>query len=568
MMRMIKVCWAVVLLCLAPISAAAIEPDAPQGLMQRDDVLPTLVQRHINNLPQDLKRIDPTDRRAARAYYRSGQRKLLWVSQDGPTEHARNLMAELARAGEWGLRASDFRLPPVDQFESAWPLDKQVAFEARTTLAVLRYARHARGGRIDLSQMTKEIDRAAPLLSPWTVLAGIAESDDPGAFLRGLHPRHPQFHVLRQAYLEALSGEALSPEVGRATDVRRKDRRKTRRSRKSRRKSASARRRLSDRLLYNMEMWRWMPEQLGDTYIWANIPEFKFRVMGQGRIVHEERMIVGKRSNKTPMFSDAMETIVINPYWVVPNSIKVKELLPSLLQGGSVLRRKNLRIALGERNIRPHAIDWSKKDIRNYRVYQPPGGGNALGRVKFLFPNRHAVYMHDTPTKHLFKRSARAFSHGCLRVRNPLRFAEVLLQRDRGWDLQHIKGLVKSGPEDNRVSLNSKVPVHVTYFTAVVTAAGDIEWRKDIYGHERLVKAGLAGKQIAVEDTSSQQNLDQLRRKIIAGRPAADGDGQLFPSLFGQPEPAAEEQKPKRKRVRRRKPLREWRRNHLYGSRA
>ena len=149
-------------------------------------------------------------------------------------------------------------------------------------------------------------------------------------------------------------------------------------------------------------------------------------------------MIVGKATNKTPVFSDAMETVVFKPYWNIPNSIKVKELLPSLLGSGSALRRQNLRIAYGDRQIQPGEVDWSRRDIRNYHVYQPPGRGNALGRVKFLFPNKHAVYMHDTPTKHLFRSRRRAYSHGCMRVRNPLKLAEVLLSQDRGWGRNRI----------------------------------------------------------------------------------------------------------------------------------
>ena len=261
-----------------------------------------------------------------------------------------------------------------------------------------------------------------------------------------------------------------------------------------------------------------MPEQLGRTHVWANIPEYKFRVIGQGRVVHQERMIVGKAANKTPVFSDAMETVVFKPYWNVPNSIKVKELLPSLLRGGSALRKQNLRVAYGGREVQPGRVDWSRKDIRNYHVYQPPGRGNALGRVKFLFPNKHAVYMHDTPTKHLFRNSRRAYSHGCMRVRNPLKLAEVLLSQDRGWARSRIETLASSGPEDNKVKLRDKVPVHVTYFTAHVSASGEIKLFDDIYGHEKLIQAGLDGRDIAIPTTSSKEDLDAAREEIIAGR--------------------------------------------------
>ena len=132
--------------------------------------------------------------------------------------------------------------------------------------------------------------------------------------------------------------------------------------------------------------------------------------MNGDRVVHSERMIVGKTKHKTPIFSDEMETVVFRPFWNVPNSIKVKELLPKLLRGGT-LRRQNLKLALGKREINPASVNWATTDIRRYHVFQPPGRRNALGQVKFLFPNKHAVYFHDTPTKRLFKRQARAFSH-------------------------------------------------------------------------------------------------------------------------------------------------------------
>ena len=162
-----------------------------------------------------------------------------------------------------------------------------------------------------------------------------------------------------------------------------------------------------------------------------------------------------------------METVVFRPFWNVPNSIKVKELLPKLLRGGT-LRRQNLKLSLGKREINPASVNWATTDIRRYHVFQPPGRRNALGQVKFLFPNKHAVYFHDTPMKHLFKRQARAFSHGCMRVRHPLKLAEVLLNMDKGWGGKKIKQIVKHGKDDSSVRLSSKLPVHDAYFTAHV----------------------------------------------------------------------------------------------------
>lgn len=542
--------WATAFLCLLTSDttrAMAIEPDAPEALVTRDGWLSIMIGAQLQRQsPSGV--MEKAERDGLAFFYSNRKGRLLWVGAHGPTARARQVLAEMSRADDWGLRAADFNLASLKaRVRKAATLQTPalIAVEIAMSRAVLKYARHARGGRIDLSHVTTVIDRKPPLLSPLTVLTGIEASDDSAAFLRGLHPRHRQFHLLRAAYLDALSRE-----------------------RGGERRTSS----LSRRLLSNMEMWRWMPEVLGATHIWANIPEYKVQVVAKGRTVHQERMIVGKTKNMTPMFSDAMETVVFKPYWNVPNSIKVKELLPSLLRGGSALRRQNLRIAYGGREVRPGSVDWSRRDIRNYHVFQPPGRGNALGKVKFLFPNKHAVYMHDTPTKHLFKKRQRAFSHGCMRVRNPLKFAEVLLKRDRGWDRGKIDRLAASGPENNRVSLLNSVPVHVAYFTAKVSASGKVTLFDDIYGHERRIQAGLADGKIIIETAPNEQNLGDVRRQIIAGR-GVPRDGGLRDNQFSRenrsalgatnPEPRSVPVRQTPRRVRR---ATNWRRSAFQGS--
>lgn len=494
-----RLVWVIVLLfVLTPQSSRvfAVEPDVPEALITRDGWLSLKMRERLRQLPSDTG-LEKSERDGVALFYATRMGRLLWVEGNRPTARARQVLSELSRADDWGLRAADFDLASLTASArkvATSKLHALIAFEIAMSRAVLKYARHARGGRIDLSHVTTVIDRKPPLLSPLTVLTGLEASNNPAGFLRGLHPQHRQFHLLRAAYLDALSRE--------------------------RRRATSRAQRLSGRLLSNMEMWRWMPQELGSTHIWANIPEYQVRVFAKGRTIHQERMIVGKVANMTPMFSDAMETVVFKPYWNVPNSIKVKELLPSLLRGGSALRRQNLRVAYGGREVRPSSIDWSRRDIRNYHVFQPPGRGNALGRVKFLFPNKHAVYMHDTPTKHLFRKRRRAFSHGCMRVRNPLKFAEVLLKRDRGWDRKKIKTLAASGPDNNQVSLRNSVPVHVAYFTAEVSASGKITLHDDIYGHESRILAGLDGKELTLDLPPSEQDLGDVRRQLIAGRRA------------------------------------------------
>jgi murein L,D-transpeptidase YcbB/YkuD len=171
------------------------------------------------------------------------------------------------------------------------------------------------------------------------------------------------------------------------------------------------------------------------------------------------------------------------------------EVLPSLQKGGAILARQNLRLQLDGKDVDASRFDWTKTDIRRFHIYQPPGSGNVLGVVKFRFPNKHAVYMHDTPTKNLFKSSVRAFSHGCMRVQDPVRLAELILAEDLGMSAERVRALTrKDAPENNQINLTRHVPVHMTYFTAWVDEDGKVSTFKDIYGHEERIRLALAGK--------------------------------------------------------------------------
>jgi murein L,D-transpeptidase YcbB/YkuD len=248
------------------------------------------------------------------------------------------------------------------------------------------------------------------------------------------------------------------------------------------------------KLLANMEEWRWMPEDLGDLYVNVNIPEFTLRIIKNGALIHTERVVTGQPDKQTPVFSELMKMVVFKPRWNVPESIKVLELWPSLARGGTSFHRQGLRLSHNGRDIDPESVDWSSSDIRNYDVYQPPGGGNVLGELKFAFPNKHGVYMHDTSSKGLFEEASRPFSHGCMRVRNPRRMAEILLGEDKGWDAAKIADLLATGPENNEVQIDRKIGVHITYFTAWVDDKGELQTARDVYGHEKRISLALEGR--------------------------------------------------------------------------
>jgi murein L,D-transpeptidase YcbB/YkuD len=512
--------------CLSPPAAQAIEPDAPELLISEQEGLAFSIRQAIDRLPAVRGDAERSERVALQRFYAGGDAGLQWVGSAGLNSRARALVKEIRAAGSWGLRPEDFVLPDANGTPGGqdWPLGRKVDTELVLARALLKYARHARGGRLDPTRMSLAFDRKPVLLAPLKVLQHAAAHGDVAAYLRSLHPQHRQFQKLRAAYARLLSGAADEADIigpyGDMVKVR---------------DAGQLRSRVLAKLLANMEMWRWMPEQLGERHVWANVPSYEFAVMNGEHVMHAERMVVGKPANMTPIFSDHMETVVFQPYWAVPNSIKIKELLPRLLRGSGL---KGLKISrsLGGQEINPGAVNWHRQDIRNYVVYQPPGRSNALGRVKFMFPNRHAIYMHDTPHKHLFKHSRRAYSHGCLRVRDPLKLAEVLLSSDRGWGSRKIAHLTHSGPENNEIKLQSRLPVHVAYFTAQVSSDGRVQYFDDVYGHERTVHLGLAGKTFDLAPPQREE-LTRVRAQLVSSvRPRRrDALSPRFRSTLGAP---------------------------------
>jgi L,D-transpeptidase YcbB len=254
-----------------------------------------------------------------------------------------------------------------------------------------------------------------------------------------------------------------------------------------------------------MEKWRWMPEDLGSPYIMNNVPEFQTRFVKDGKELFKERIIAGLPEWATPMFSSQLEFVIFNPSWGVPDGIKVRELMPRIKKatggdsffdlfsgdgggGARVLKAYGLVAYRNGQKVDPNSVNWNNTDIRSFSFTQPPGGQNPLGMVKFRFPNKHDVYMHDTTQRSLFSQSYRALSHGCIRVQNPRRLAEVILNEDRGWSPERVGQAVSFSAD---ITLEKKIPVHVVYFTAMVDDAGKVSTFGDIYGHDSRISKAL-----------------------------------------------------------------------------
>jgi len=246
-----------------------------------------------------------------------------------------------------------------------------------------------------------------------------------------------------------------------------------------------------------MERWRWMPENLGGDYIMVNIAGFDLKRVQDGKVEERMSVVVGKPYSRTPAFSDAIRYVELNPYWNVPTGIALKEELPKLRKNPSARASAGFEAVRGDKVYALTAINWSQYGPSNFpfQIRQRPGPSNALGRVKFMFPNRFNVYLHDTPAQSFFERSERAFSHGCIRLSRPIDLAEQVLSAVPGWNRNRVDAVVASG-DRTVVNLTTPLPIHITYLTAWVDN-GTANFRRDIYEQDVKLMAALNGQSVA-----------------------------------------------------------------------
>ncbi len=453
-----------------PVVARSVEtPSVETGAIAPSSDSKTETATSATSPDDALATLNAKDRDAAKAFYDARQGEPLWLTSAGATPGATALAAELKNAGAYGLDPKAFKVPDLSvEATVGMTSDARAEADLALTQAALLYARHARGGRIvePAEQLNSNLDRKPQLLDAKMVLDGLARAPEPGAYLRGLHPKHPQFEKLRQAYQRAL------PADGKATPL-----------------SPNAK-----RLRANMEMWRWMWDDLGALHVFNNIPEFMQRVYKNGDVIRSEKIVAGRIDKQSSIFSRPLKYVVLRPKWKVPESIKVNELWPSLLRGGGYMRQYGLQLETKDgQPLDWRKIDWTKADIRSYEVTQPPGPRSVLGHVKFSFPSQHTIYMHDTPDKWMFRSVQRTLSHGCLRVQKPMELAEIILADDKGWDAAKVADVSRSGPLNNEIALDKKIPVHLAYFTAWVDDGGTVKVFRDVYGHEKRVTQALDG---------------------------------------------------------------------------
>jgi murein L,D-transpeptidase YcbB/YkuD len=405
------------------------------------------------------------DLAALSAFYGARTGAPLWITEMGFSARGQQALFEIGQADDWGLDVASFELPSADELPAG--ADAQALAEIKLDFAILRYARYARGGRFAPATISELFDQTPPLRDPSTVLAEIAAAEAPDTYLESLHPKHEQFARLRQKLLEARAESGAGKPADK--DVK--------------------------RLIINMERWRWMPENLGSIYVWNNSPEFKLYVVKNGKAIFGDKTLVGTIGYATPVFTSPMTTIVFNPDWVAPETVVKENIWPPLQRKAySILRTHKLYVSYNGKPVDPTKVDWNRVNPLSFTFSQKAGPHNNLGKVKFLFPNRHTVYMHDTlpVRKKYFKESVRMIGHECVRMEKPVGFAEVLLAEANGWDAAKVKELWDKG-DNSSVALDKKIPVHMVYFTSVVDDDGKVETFADVYGLDRKLAAALFG---------------------------------------------------------------------------
>jgi len=393
----------------------------------------------------------------ARHYSKNPQ--LIWSDQGGINGKAQAAIASLAASDSVGLDPADYRVA-LPELQSANTGDTPLAlmrFELALSAKVLTYVLDATRGRIDPNRLSGYHDLPRKTVDLLDALATIAQSSDITAYLESRNPDNLQVRAL----VAELARQRGQDPQGSAAKLR-----------------------------FALEQLRWLPGELGTRYVFLNQPAFEVSYFNGAGAPLTMRAIVGKPNAQTYFFTDRIKEITYNPYWNVPRSIVINEMLPKLWRDPSYLDRLGYEVSNSRgREVASNSVDWAAVATQqtSIDVRQPPGRGNALGRLKIDFPNKHAIYMHDTNQKHLFAREQRALSHGCVRLERPNEMAAALL----GTRLVDVERKIATG--DTRTErVTGDVPVYLAYFTAWPDAEGKVHYYKDVYGRDTYLAQAIA----------------------------------------------------------------------------
>ncbi|MGY3390539.1 murein L,D-transpeptidase YcbB/YkuD [Bradyrhizobium sp. USDA 3311] len=564
-----------------PVKAASSVPAADQPVADKlKDIIGAKTSRHFDR---------KNERAAIEKFYGARDFAPVWTQAGSLTAAAKGVIARLKDAASDGLNPADY---PVPDFAAATTPDALADAELKLTASMFDYARQAQSGRMHWSQVSADILYPEHPVDPSEVLAKVTTAADASAALDSYNPPQKLYKELK-AKLAELRGQGNGPvieiadgpalkytpagkkqaeivvEDPRVPQLRSKlgitenasDTRYDATVAEAVRKFQNSaeikatgilddktikalntpkRDKQIDTVLVNMERWRWLPRDLGvpslgDAYVILNIPDYTLKVMQRGQQVWTTRVVTGKPGqHATPLLTETMKYITVNPTWNVPPSIVYNEYLPALQQDPTVLQRMGLKL---EQN-RDGSV----------HISQPPGEANALGRIRFNFPNKFLVYQHDTPDKNLFAKEDRAFSHGCMRVQNPDQYASVLLNiamPNEKYTPERVRSMY--GKSEIDLKFPTPIPVNITYQTAFVDDAGKLQFRKDVYGRDSTminILKNSRGKDLENIVAHSQPSYSRPATTLPSGVAVANNGGgfgssgpNFFERLFGAPTP-------------------------------
>ncbi|WP_438278364.1 L,D-transpeptidase family protein [Nitrobacter sp.] len=582
-----------------PAAATAASPAAGEPVKAASNV-PPADQPAAEKLHEllDAKAAKFFDRKAERTaiekFYTERGYAPIWTEGGALTAQAKGVIARLKDAAADGLDPADY---PVPNFAEAASPDQIAEADLKLTASMMDYARQAQSGRMHWSQVSADIQYPEHPIDPEQVLKNVTTAKDASAALDSYNPPHKLYRELKQKLAElrkASEGPVIEIAEGPSLVFRKNAMMEDPRVPQIRARLGVAENpddthydadvaaaveafqgrshlkpdgvlgnntlramngvkkdRQIDTIIVNMERWRWLPRELGapslgDAYAILNIPDYSLKVMQHGAQVWSTRVVVGKPGiHATPLLTETMKYITVNPTWNVPPSIIYKEYLPALQQDPTVLERMGLKL--------------ERDRSGGIHISQPPGERNALGRIRFNFPNKFLVYQHDTPDKYLFAKETRAFSHGCMRVQNPDQYAATLLNIALPQD-HYTPEKVRSmyGRNEFDIKFPTPIPVNITYQTAFVDSAGKLQIRPDVYGRDSTMLALLRnakGRDLEAVIAHAQPNYSRPRGDIPQGVALNDNGGfgggftssgpSFFERLFGfqNPPPQVEDRR-------------------------
>jgi L,D-transpeptidase YcbB len=530
-MRVLK--FAVAVLCLLlPVTAHAGPHDVILSLAAED--AQAIEWRGVT---VDLNKVMP--------YYVRPDAGTIFVEGNHLSDVGSELVAALGRAGEDGLDTGDYVARPFGSLNRLTGDDDAAGAELALAQAYLKFARDLHVGRSTPSMSDTNIVIARKAIDPTKLLAD-ARVNGVETTIDALRPRHVQYGKLRAMLASYYSYQSLggwdpisagpslkpgmvSPRVaelraslaargfkslssGNAQTFDAKLVEAVKRYQRSSGIEPDAvvgkgtvqilnvpvEKRIRQ-IVVNMERWRWLPVDLGARHVFVNQAGFELFLVNKGEVVDNRRVIVGKPFHQTPMFSDKIGYLEFNPTWTVTPDIAATEFLPKLQKDPGYLAANDFVLyastADNAPEIDPYSVDWNSVSPTKfkYRIVQQPGDKNALGYVKFMFPNKRNIYLHDTPSRQLFASTGRAFSHGCIRVHDALGFAEKVMGIDQGMSRAKIDAIVGTS-ELTRVPLKTKIPIHLAYFTVWISDDGVVQFFPDIYGRDQQVADIIYGQ--------------------------------------------------------------------------